>query len=131
MHDGREWSISLSLTATVLGSVLDFIAEAGRAKQREITTVLDREGIARAGVDLDDPIDLQVRDVSIHQALVMVLGQPCGYAVLRDGSVLVTSQQRVEEMAAKGEALAPSVLPGLWTAPAGAGRQVPPAHRDP
>lgn len=95
--DGAEWSITLSLTGTGLGSVLDFIAEAARARPREITINIDRTGITAAGVGLDDPIDLQVKDVSIDQALHMVLGTTLGYVVQDDGSVLISSRERLNE----------------------------------
>jgi len=96
--DGSEWSITLSLTGTALGSVLDFIAEAARAKPREITINIDRTGIAAANATLlESPIDLQVKDVSIDQALQMVLGSELGYVVQEDGSVLISSRARLSE----------------------------------
>ena len=91
---GEDWSISLSLTATGLGNVLDFIAEAARAKPREINIIIDRKGIQQAGIGLDDPIDLNIKDVSIQQALKMVLGEQLGYAIRGDGTVVVSARER-------------------------------------
>jgi general secretion pathway protein D len=95
--DGEDWSLSLKLTATGLGSVLDFIAEAARARPREINIIIDRQGIEDAGVALDDPIDLDVTDVSIEQALKMVLGTELGYKIQDDGSVQISSKDRLNE----------------------------------
>lgn len=95
--NGKNWSLSLKLTATGLGSVLDFIAEAARARPREINIIIDRQGIEDAGVALDDPVDLDVTDVSIEQALRMVLGTELGYKIEDDGSVLISSKDRLNE----------------------------------
>lgn len=95
--NGEDWSISLQLTATSLGSVLDFIAEAARAKPREINIIVDRQGIEDVGIMLDDPVDLSVKDVSIEQALKMVLGPDLGYRVQNDGSVLISSRDRLNQ----------------------------------
>ena len=95
--DGAEWSISINVTATPLGSVLDFLAEAARAKPREITIVIDRAGIAAAGVNLDNLIDIQVKDVSIEQALKMLLGDRLGYFIQDDGRVVISSRQRLQQ----------------------------------
>jgi general secretion pathway protein D len=96
--DGHDWSLTLALTGTGMGSVLDFIAEAARAKPREITINIDRAGIAAANSTLlESPIDLQVKDVSIDQALQMVLGSELGYVVQDDGSVLISSRARLSE----------------------------------
>ena len=94
---GEDWSIRLDLTATSLGSVLDFIAEAARARPREINIIIDRRGITDAGLSLDDPIDLSVKDVSIEQALKMVLGQDLGFTIQDDGSVLISSRERLNQ----------------------------------
>lgn len=91
MVDGEDWSISLMLTATSLGSVLDFVAEAARMRPREIVIRVDRQAIAKAGVDLDDPVDLIIRDTSIQEALAMMLPDELAFVVEADGTVLITA----------------------------------------
>jgi hypothetical protein len=93
--EGENSSISFELTGTGLGDVLDFIAEAGRAEPRGINIIVDRQGIEDAGISLDDPIDLDVADVSLERALQLALPYDIGYQVVDDGSVLVSSKDRL------------------------------------
>lgn len=93
MVNGQDWSINLSVTATGLGSVLDFIAEAARATPREISVVIDRRGIEDAGVSLDDPVDLELQSVSVEQALRWILPVELGYVIAEDGAVLISSKE--------------------------------------
>jgi hypothetical protein len=96
--DGTDWSVSLSLVGTGLGSVLDFVAEAARAKPREINMNVDRAGIAAAGISLDDPIDLEVKGVSLQEALGRALGDKLDYFITPTGRVIVTAKAGVRDM---------------------------------
>jgi hypothetical protein len=115
--NGTKWAIWINLTATAQGSVLDAITEEAARKPHEIKITLDREGLAAGGQKLDDPMDIQVKDVSVHDMLQMVLVPGCGYAVRRDGSVVLTSLDRVADMVRRGEAVCPAPADNAWTVP--------------
>lgn len=105
MVDGAEWSITLNCKATALVNVLDFVAGTARAKPRQISVAIDKAAIENAGINLEDPIDLDVKDVSLGEALRMVLAAApdMAVAILDDGSVLITSQSAVRAMATKAK----------------------------
>jgi hypothetical protein len=95
--NGEQWSISLSLSETTLGNVLDFVAEAARARPREIKIVIDRQGITAGGVSLDEPATFKVKEVSLAEALKMVLGDNLAYAIQADGTVLISTRDKINQ----------------------------------
>jgi len=94
---GEDWSIHLSLTDTTLANVLDFIREVARARPREINILIDRRGIEDAGIDLDDTLTLDQKDISVEQALKMVLGDELDYVIQDDGTVLISAREKLNE----------------------------------
>ena len=76
--------------------MLDFIAEAARARPRKINVIIDRKGITDTGINLDEPMNVNVKDISISKALKMVLGEHIlSYVIQDDGTVLVSSKTKI------------------------------------
>ncbi|NIA20809.1 MAG: hypothetical protein GWP05_02305 [Anaerolineaceae bacterium] len=95
--NGEDWSIHLSLTDTTLTNVLDFIREVARARPREINILIDRRGIEDAGIDLEETLNLDQKDISVKQALRMVLGDDLDYVIQDDGTVLISAREKLNE----------------------------------
>lgn len=92
-----QWSISLQFQETPLSKALEYLCETAQAKPRELNVVVDRKGITEAGVDLNDPVTLVAKDLSLKQALERVLPSGLGYVIQNDGTVLVSSRYRLNE----------------------------------
>ncbi|MBN2584801.1 MAG: hypothetical protein JXL80_17185, partial [Planctomycetes bacterium] len=95
--NGVDWSIHLSMTDSTLDNVLNFIREVARQKPREINILIDRRGIEDAGADLQATLTLDQRDISVEQALKMVLGSDLGYVVQDDGTVVISALDKLNE----------------------------------
>ncbi len=93
MINGEDWGISLNLTETALSNVLGFLREIARARPREIIINIDHLGIKDARVDLKRTLTLEATDISLEQALKMVLGNQLAYAVLDDGMVVISTPE--------------------------------------
>lgn len=95
--NGVDWSIHLNMTESTLENVLNFIREVARAKPREINILIDTRGIEEAGGDLQKTMTLDQKDISIEQALKMVLGSDLGYVIQDDGTVLISALDKLNE----------------------------------
>ncbi|NLX58300.1 MAG: hypothetical protein GXY74_04335 [Phycisphaerae bacterium] len=95
--NGVDWSIHLNMTESTLENVLNFIREVARAKPREINILVDTRGIEDAGGDLQKTMTLDQKDISIEQALKMVLGSDLGYAIQDDGTVVISALDKLNE----------------------------------
>ena len=100
--DGKDWGISLNLTETTLSNVLHFLCEIGRAKPREVNILIDHRAIEGAGIDMEDALTLDAKGLSLDEALKMVLGKQLTYAVLDDGTVVISSPAGLKRLTTQG-----------------------------
>ncbi|MBN2582150.1 MAG: M48 family metalloprotease [Planctomycetes bacterium] len=91
IHDGVAWGLQLQLTDTTRSNVLWFLTEVAKQKPREITILVDRNGIEADGVDLETTVTMDAANLSLEEALGLVLRPGLAYAVLDNGSLLVST----------------------------------------
>ena len=96
MVDGADASISLNFVSASLGNVLDYIAVTAQGKPHEIQIIIDGKGIEDAGFRLSkNELTFNVHNISLQQALRLVLDEELDFRVQDDGSVIVSSNERL------------------------------------
>lgn len=98
MIDGKQWSIHLIFQDATVQNVLDYLVETAMAEPRKINMVVDRLEIENAGVNLQDTMSIDVRELSLAQALGLVLPRELTAVVNEDGLVLITSRAKAYEI---------------------------------
>lgn len=96
--DGKQWSIHLIFQDATVQNVLDYLVEMAMAEPRKINMVVDRHEIENAGVNLQDTMSIDARELSLAQALGLVLPRELTAVVNKDGLLLITSRSKAYEI---------------------------------
>jgi len=88
--DGVQWSLTLEFSGVPRRTVLENISDYLRKKPGAIRIIIDPE----VG-GLDEAVSISLKDISVEQALKMVLGEQLGYVVQDDGSVLISHKEKL------------------------------------
>jgi len=90
--DGVQWSLTFEFSKVPRRTVLDYISDVVRKKPGAIRIIVNVKPDIPA---LDEPVTIDVKDVSVEQALKMVLGEQLDYVVQDDGSVLISGKEQL------------------------------------
>lgn len=87
-----EYHVSVDVNGALLPDLLDYLADILPDDQK-ISIVIARRKIAEAGVNLDHPVSLKVRDVRLRSALALILAESGLDWTVRDEVLLITTQE--------------------------------------
>lgn len=88
---------------------------------------LDRKALGDAGIKTDVPVTWNVKGVTLHGALRLILGQAGLVHVIRDGTILITTPERGRQLVQAG-AIDPA---GYCSPPAGKAQKMAEALKKP
>lgn len=88
--NGVRWSVDVEFVGLPRADVLQKIADLAAKKPHQVKMLISMPLIReRFGPVIDQLITVRGADISLHQALSLVLGSDLGYVIQNDGTVLV------------------------------------------
>lgn len=87
-----DYRVSVDVRGALLPDLLDYLADVLPDDQK-ISIVVARQKISEAGISLDHPVSLKVRDVRLRSALALILSDSGLNWTIRDEVLLITTQE--------------------------------------